>query len=160
MKLLITSICFLLTSLSSFSQAGLDLELKSVSNKELFVWRYMRTNEGWLRTEAENKEILKKTQERKEPIKLYTITSPSGIEVDSLVKKYSKKIVVQKLYALLQDTTKDLHAHLLLVEIFNPNHLVKLFGIALDRNKWLAGGKRSADISYWTEFLKKEKYID
>jgi hypothetical protein len=135
----------------SQSQTGLDSIFSSLNNNDLFIAPIVGgINIGIKPTEIDYKST--RYQKR------FCRVSSLNEDINLLAEKYSKKLIAQKLFALLQDSERDLYAIALLCDLLDNQKLGKL--ISLKREEWISKGEKVADLKYWQGYLKKEKYLE
>jgi len=75
-----------------------------------------------------------------------------------MAKKYSDKVLILKLYALLLDTERDLYANALLCDLFDNRKLGKLLGIK--REDWVTSGRQKCDMEFWKTYLNSRGFVN
>lgn len=146
MKIIVITV-LLLAELAGSSQAqkNLDSLLHALQNKDLYVAPIIRGVDITVRKRTDHDSLAASR-------KLFVVSSLDE-DIQLLAGRYSKQVLVPKLYALLEDTTRDLYASALLYDLLDNQKLGKLF--AMSREKWVSSGKRASDIGYWTAYMKK-----
>jgi hypothetical protein len=135
---IIQILCLSLMSINhSFGQNGLDKFINSLSNDSL---RFEVMKVGTAELKKGNTIALPKT-----------LVAVQSVDVNRLVAKYKKKLLVKRLFSVLGDTSKDWYANVLLYAITerDATPLVAIEG----REDWLNSNK-SKDIEYWSTYLK------
>lgn len=85
------------------------------------------------------------------------IVSSLDQDIQQLAEKYPKKILVEKLVPLLQDTTRDFYANALLYDLLENRKLGKL--LFMKREEWVSNGRKIFDTQHWQEYAQKQIYI-
>ena len=88
--------------------------------------------------------------------RFFIVSSPEQ-DIQELAKKYSKKIVIEKLIPLLQDTTKDFYANALLCDLLENRKLGRL--LFMKREEWINNGRKTCDTQYWQEYAQKPVFV-
>ena len=88
--------------------------------------------------------------------RIFRVSTFDG-DIQEMAKHYSEQQISVCLYQLLSDTTRDLFANALLYDLHNNIKLGKL--VMIDRENWIATGKRKDDLNYWKEFLQEKGYL-
>jgi hypothetical protein len=150
MKSLAISI-FILSGVIGKGQSlnGLDSLLASLNNKDLYV--------GWIISGVDI------TVKKEKPVRDSTfrqrlfIVSSLDEDIQQLAKKYPKKILIEKLTALLKDATRDFYANALLYDLLENRKLGKL--LFMKREEWISTGKKICDTQYWQEYGQKQIHV-
>ena len=131
------------------SQNGLDSLLATLDNKDLYVAPIIRGVYIGIRNEKSAQTTI--CSDRRS-----FIVSSLDEDIQQLSEKYSKKILTEKLIALLQDTARDFYANALLYDLLENKKLGKLF--SMKREEWVNNGRRTSDTQYWKEYAQKPIY--
>ena len=151
MKSLAVSI-FILSCVTGNGQSlnGLDSLLSSLNNKDLYVAPIIRGVSIVVRKEKINQDSIC-------AIRRDFMVGSLDEDIQQLAEKYSKKIVIEKLVALLQDPDRDLYANVLLYDLLENRKLGKLY--SMKREEWINTGRKICDTQHWQDNTQKQIYI-
>jgi hypothetical protein len=131
------------------SQDNLDSLLNTLHNRDLYVAPIIY-----------GVSIVKQTVVNKDSARInrrYYIVSSLDEDINTLAEKYSKDILVAKLYTLLNDPDRDLYANALLYDLLENNNLVKL--MFMKREEWINNERWANDMRHWKVYMEKKIYI-
>lgn len=86
----------------------------------------------------------------------FFIVSSLDEDIQILAQKYSKEMLIEKLYALLNIPASDLYANALLYDLIDNRKLGKL--LSINREKWIVSRRGKADAGVWKEYIQKNIY--
>jgi hypothetical protein len=132
------------------AQGDLDSILNTLHNKDLYVAPIITGVSITVRKPVINKDS---TMAKKR----FFIVSSLDQDIRLLAGIYSRQVITQKLYALLQDPARDMYASALLYDLLDNHKLGNL--LFMSREKWISGGQQVKDTCYWDEYMKKQVYI-
>jgi hypothetical protein len=142
----------LLTGLTINSQAQnrLDSLLNSLNNKDLYIAPIVGGINIGIKKSISNKDSLMAT-------KRFFAVSSLDRDILELAGEYSKHVLAEKLYSLLQDTARDLYANALLYDLLDNRKLGKL--LYMTREKWVSSGRKINDSRHWQQYMEKNIYV-
>ena len=151
------SILLFLVSFAGNAQStrSFDSILTSLDNKDLYIAPIIYSSciycSGETKVTGINKDSVRINK------RLFRVSSLDE-NIRELAKKYSNKELLLKLYALLQDTGKDLYANALLYDLLDNRKLGKLLG--MKREEWISSGRQKCDMEFWKTYLNARGFVN
>jgi hypothetical protein len=127
------------------SQTKLDSLLNSLKNSELYVAPILYN--PWEPRKPGNDKDSARINKR------LFIVSSLDVDIQEIATIYGRKVVIEKLYGLLSDPTRDLYASALLYDLVENRNLGQYINVT--REKWISNGKKTKDIAHWNEYVAK-----
>lgn len=148
MKKIIAALLFFGIVYSAFGQErnNIDSLFSTLDNNELYITPIFGSVSVTTKaTRVENN--VKRT-----PSKIVISSIPFNI--DEMVKIYTKDVIMEKLYLILNDTRRDLYANALLYYISGDNKsLTGLIGVK--RDEWIRTGMAAKDKKRWDDVIEE-----
>lgn len=147
--LLILSIISL--SVKAPAQRSLDSILHSLNNKDVYVSVIIYGSHlGPGRIDS----TINRDSARAN--KWFFIVTSFDQDIIEVAKTFNRKIVIERLFTLMQDTTRDFYANVLLYELLDNRKFGKFLFDWETRKHWIESGAKLKDQIKWQEFISKE----
>ena len=134
------------------AQRSLDSILNSLNNRDVYV--SFVTHSSYIGTKVPVRIL--NTDSPLASIRSFKVVSLDE-DIKELVQTFDRKMVIKKLYYLLQNPAKDFYANVLLYDLLDNKKLGKfLFNNWQSRKHWIDSGEKIKDEKKWQELIKNE----
>lgn len=149
MRKIIAIALFFVCSVPAYTQRSLQSLTSSLDNKDVYVAPIIRGVRITASPTVQSKDSVRV------PSRNFVVSSLDE-DIRDVANLFSKAVVSNTLYLLLQDSTRDFYANLLLYDLLDNTRLCNFF--AMTREQWIESGRKSLDIKKWSSYMSKEEF--
>jgi hypothetical protein len=140
-------------ALEAHTQRNLDAILHSLNNKDVYV--SFITHASYIGTKAPDSTFNKDSAMA--AVRFFKVVSLDE-DIKELAQAFERKILIEKLYCLLQDPARDLYANVLLYDLLDNHKLGKFLFDNHSRQQWIESGEKLKDDQKWKEFITQHYF--